>query len=196
MEADYDELIYAMCRECCKSSSYAFNSRGNLCWECTHKEKPMARTNWSTECCTECGNEGLASRGEEEVKQGPYTCSDCDLYGRAFDAGYEARRKDEVTEAKAADKTEFDANNEECVHGCRRPSDCLDCVSGELDRMRGLHAVYVSDSTRMLMERNTKIAGLKQDHRVMTESLKRIANHPRTSSIIATAALAECQVKV
>lgn len=60
------------------------------------------RPNWSKEACVECGNEGLASRGEEHVDQGPYTCSDCDLYKKAFNAGYEARRRDEVMEVKQA----------------------------------------------------------------------------------------------
>lgn len=58
----------------------------------------MPRGNWSTECCTECGNETLASRGEETVDQGVHVCSQCTDYNKAFDAGYESRRKDEVIE--------------------------------------------------------------------------------------------------
>lgn len=60
------------------------------------------RGNWSREPCSECGNDGLASRGEEDVIQGPYICSDCNVYGAAFDAGYEARRKDEKLEVATA----------------------------------------------------------------------------------------------
>jgi hypothetical protein len=54
----------------------------------------MTRPNWSKEACIECGNEGLASRGEEHVSQEPFTCSDCKVYNDAFDAGYEAAKKE------------------------------------------------------------------------------------------------------
>jgi hypothetical protein len=51
--------------------------------------------------------------------------------------------------------------DEECVHGCRKPDDCLDCVSDSRTRLRGLHATYVSDSTRKIMKISTRFYGLK-----------------------------------
>lgn len=64
----------------------------------------MPRGNWSRECCEECGNEGLASRGEEVPSQESHVCSDCKLYEDAFSAGYEARKKDEKL-TEASDRT-------------------------------------------------------------------------------------------
>lgn len=47
----------------------------------------MARGNWSKECCEQCGEEGLASRGNKDIPQGPYVCDECESWDKAYKQG-------------------------------------------------------------------------------------------------------------
>lgn len=60
---------------------------------------PKKRGPWSRESCTNCGNEGLASRGGDgkeggpsSIKQGPYVCGDCQMWQTGYDDGVKNRK--------------------------------------------------------------------------------------------------------
>ena len=56
------------------------------------------RGTWSKEACSQCGNEGYASR--TEPTEGDYICSECEMYQR----GWDDSKKEALAIAKDYDK--------------------------------------------------------------------------------------------
>ena len=80
---------------------------------------------WSKECCTKCGNEGLASRGGDgkeggpsSIRQGPYVCGDCQMWQQGYD---DAIKNHNITEKNTLNaEKEFKFLQGEVVRACTR----------------------------------------------------------------------------
>lgn len=73
---------------------------------------------WSKECCTNCGAEGLASRGGPTINQGPYNCEDCVSWQMGYD---EAIKNHNIVEKNTLNaEKEFKFLQGEVIRACTR----------------------------------------------------------------------------
>jgi len=80
---------------------------------------------WSKECCTKCGEEGLASRGGNgkdsgpgSIPQGDYVCGDCSQWDQGYAEG--VKLKEDNSHKLVAMEKEFKYLQGEVIRACTR----------------------------------------------------------------------------